>query len=280
MRSENDVPAGVTKVVEGVPFCPNCNVGMEPIASVPINDRPTEPATAPDDLSLKERLDAIREAEHEVAAQESVMDRAKKAYAEAKKVFDGKVATLRTLIERLTAVPGPRPPLLELAEGAESADGSLPPALDLATRLATEDLRKQLGSWYVVVDEPTIAAWTLEEYNAVIAYLSALEAAETGEAAEAVVRPAFLPEEVPDHVQALHSVMGQCNVPVPLDEVCSWSVDQRTEARAWGVTYIDGEDGERPAFIPAPLEKPSKSARKRKAAQRRAAEPEPEPAHV
>jgi hypothetical protein len=40
MTSETDCPAPVTKVIEGVPYCPNCNLPMRPVASVDVTPKP------------------------------------------------------------------------------------------------------------------------------------------------------------------------------------------------------------------------------------------------
>ena len=46
MKSEGDIPDEVTKVVEGVPYCPNCNLPMKPIASVDTTPRPASGISA------------------------------------------------------------------------------------------------------------------------------------------------------------------------------------------------------------------------------------------
>lgn len=122
MRAEDERPDGVNRLVEGVPYCPNCqDMPMEPIASVNVTERPS-PGLA-EGLSLAERLQKIREAQLEVGEAKEAWDDAKEAASSARKRYDGQVESLGALINRLTAVPGPRPPLLEVAEQASDAPG-------------------------------------------------------------------------------------------------------------------------------------------------------------
>lgn len=108
MHAENETPPGVRRMVEGTPYCPNCDLPMKPIGSVPA----AEPGAGPspglgEGLSLAERLEKIREAQREVAIAEEVLNEAKRGASEARKAYDGKVVTLCTIIERMTAVPKP-----------------------------------------------------------------------------------------------------------------------------------------------------------------------------
>jgi hypothetical protein len=133
MRAENELPSGCNHMEEGVPFCPNCNLRMVPAGSVPARD-PAPVIEFPgakypgasaspglgEGLPLADRLAKIREAEREVTEAEEDWEDAKKDAADAKKVFDGKVTTLRTLIERLTSVTAPAPLPLFDAPPAES----------------------------------------------------------------------------------------------------------------------------------------------------------------
>jgi len=117
MTHEGDLPPGVNKVVEGVPYCPNCDdLPMKPVASVDTTPRPS-PGLA-EGLSLAERLAKIREAEQEAADSRADWEEAKERATARKKAYDADVETLCTLIKRLTAVPQPQPraPLLEEME--------------------------------------------------------------------------------------------------------------------------------------------------------------------
>lgn len=130
MKSETDCPPPVTKVVEGLPWCPNCDVPMKPVASVKVTDKPPG-VGAVDGLDDHQRLGKIRELEREVQQAEAVVRRTKEAAKDAKNVFEARVTTLRTAIERLTATPGEKPPLLALAEDeqlddAEDDPGDIP----------------------------------------------------------------------------------------------------------------------------------------------------------
>jgi len=77
----------------------------------------TEPtSTLGEGLSLAERLKKLREAEQAVDEARVEWAEAKERATAAKKAYDADVETLCTLIRRLTAVPQPRPPLLEAME--------------------------------------------------------------------------------------------------------------------------------------------------------------------
>lgn len=131
MHSEGELPDGVNHVEHGVPFCPNCRVPMKPVGSVPpVNGREHGSGPSPglgEGLPLAERLAKIREAEREVATAKSEWEDAKSEASDAKKVYDGKVVTLCTLIERLTSVSSPKP--LPLFDGTAErvADGTAEP---------------------------------------------------------------------------------------------------------------------------------------------------------
>lgn len=119
MTSESDCPPPVTKVVEGVPWCPNCNVPMKPIASVDTTLRDRALVTPKMTLEDIARLCADLETEAEVLANE--VDRAKKVYSDKKKAYDGKVVTLRMAVERMGRLLGGEEiaadmPLLDIAE--------------------------------------------------------------------------------------------------------------------------------------------------------------------
>jgi len=126
MTSEQACPPPVTKVVEGVPYCPNCDIPMAPVGSV---DPEAVPSLGPiDTLDDHQRLGTIRQLERDVQAAEVSVARTKTAAKDAKDLFDSKVVTLRTAIQRLTATPAPAPPLIALSEQAEPATDDEPPA--------------------------------------------------------------------------------------------------------------------------------------------------------
>ena len=227
MTHEDDLPEGVTMVVEGVPYCPNHTPGipMKPVASVDITPRPQASPGLGEGLSLAERLAKIRQAEEDVSAAEREWDYAKELASSKKKNYEANVDTLRHVIEALTSVPPPRPPLLEQmenpaclcghrqaehdeahgchvvlddggecncelfeVENAAAADGMQ--ALDAAARAGAEALRQRLAAEHIVVDVDTIEAWSLEQYDAVVAYITALETDSLG---DPIHRPGVLP---------------------------------------------------------------------------------------
>jgi hypothetical protein len=115
MHHETECPPGISKVVEGAPFCPNCDVPMKPVSSVDTSPKHTSPGLG-EGLSFSDRLTKIHDAELEVEGAKSEWDKLKEAAADAKKVYDGKVVSLCSMIRRLTSVPTPgEKPLLDIA---------------------------------------------------------------------------------------------------------------------------------------------------------------------
>lgn len=255
MKSEGDMPAGVTKVVEGTPFCPNCDVPMKPVASVDTTSRPNPGLS--EGLSLAERLAKLRVAEQEVAEAESEWDDAKDDASKAKKVFDGKVETLRTLIRSLTSVAGPTEPkpILDLAEQEPEppADGEIlvdDSVMAAAVAAAAEALRVRLANLHIVVDVPEIEGWTLEQYDAVIPYVTKLE---SGAPIDDSERPPFLSIDVPTHITALHSSLCRVGLIIGLGEICAWTPEQREQAATWAAAEAESPgSSDRPEYVPGP----------------------------
>lgn len=250
MKSGQDVPEGVRKVVDGVPWCPNCNQPMRPVASVDTTDRPKPGISAA--MTLEQIAAKCVEIQRESAILGSELKDAAEAHKDARKAYDAKLVTLSLAVERLGRVMGGEQiqadrPLLAIAE-EDDEDEPEPAAESVmgeAVRLEAEELRQHLAKHWIVVDLETITGWTLDQYDVVIAYLAGLEAVPDCGLPE----PDFLPEGVPDHVQALCAALIAADVQVTLADVCGWSQGQRDAARAW---VAEVEPTERPDFIPAP----------------------------
>ena len=109
MRGEGELPEGISKVVEGAAFCPNCDLPMTVVGSVDgeAKDRPG----LGEGLSFSERLGQIRGQQNTVDNALMEWTRAKTKAADQKKNYDAQVVRLGSLIHRLTAVPTPDAPL-------------------------------------------------------------------------------------------------------------------------------------------------------------------------
>lgn len=255
MKSEQDVPDGVRKVVEGVPWCPNCNLPMKPIASVDTTERPKTGLSAA--MTLEQIAAKVVEINHEAIELGKELKDAAEVHKDAKKAYDAKLVTLSLAVERLGRVMGGEQiqadrPLLDLAED-EPADESV---MGAAVRLEAEEIRQQLAQSLIVVGVDEITGWTLEQYDAVVKFLS--EVADSPE----TFTPLFLSTDVPDHVQALHLALGEAGVEITLADVCAWSQEQRNTARVW---VDDPERSERPAFIPGEEPEPARAVPRRRA---------------
>ena len=119
MTQESDCPAPVTKVVEGVPWCPNCNIPMTPIASVDTTERPTSGVTT--GMTLDQIAATCVELAHEAKDLADELAEAKEVHSQAKKSYDAKLVSLQLAVERMGRVQGGEQieadkPLLEIAE--------------------------------------------------------------------------------------------------------------------------------------------------------------------
>lgn len=218
MRSEQDVPDGVRKVVEGVPWCPNCNQPMRPIASVDTTDRPRSGISAA--MTLEQIAAKCVELNHEATDLANELKDAAEEHKAAKKAYDAKLVTLSLAVERLGRVMGGEQiqadlPLLTIAEEDEDehriaeafASVSESAVLDQAAgseaiRLAAEEIRHQLATHSIVVTVEDIEAWTLAQYDVVIAYLSGVEAVPDG----GLPIPDFLPAPLGDEPEPARAV--------------------------------------------------------------------------
>jgi hypothetical protein len=135
MKSETECPPGISKVVEGSAFCPNCDMPMKPVASVDTSTKHSNPGLG-QGLSFAERLEAIRSAEYEVEEAERVLKARKADATEARELYDAKVVSLRSIINRLTSVPKPgEKPILDLAA---ATCGNVLPATAVTPELTCE----------------------------------------------------------------------------------------------------------------------------------------------
>lgn len=363
MEHEQQCPPPITKVVEGVPWCPNCDIPMKPVASVDTTPRPASPGLG-GGYSFAERLEMIRDAQAEVDTASYEWDDAKLRAAARKKTYDAKVESLGTLINRLTSVakPGDPKPILDLAEqepaccparttisegkevmctlvlgheGPHVAHGSEPSAdeppaswpndaeamapevdgmckdgqvgtgmictrpqghpgdhvahyvegdtkgheasrwpaaaavTEIAANAAGEELRARLADLHILVDGEVIQAWSLEEYDAVVRYVEMLE---SGNAIDDSERPAFLPLDIPDHVNALHTLLNRLGIVIGMGVICAWTPEQRKQAAEWAAAETEGLPYavDRPEFIPAPVNEAPPPPRRRAKKQREA----------
>jgi hypothetical protein len=289
MKHEGDLPEGVTKVVEGLPYCPNCSVPMAPIASVDTTPRPRVGITQA--MTLEEAALKVGEINAEVKELADDYEQKKKASSDAKKAYEGKVITLRVAAERLSRIAHGEQieagmPLLNLAEQAA------PTKLNAGSiEVLHEQFRQRLALLNIVVDIADIKTWTVEQYDAAVRYVSRLE---DGGAIEDADRPDFLPLDPPDHVTALHRSLAQVGVVLGLPVICGWTPEQRAQAAEWAAKESESPDSsERPDFLPPAAAEPTRhiARRGRRTALRDVSkstaaeavgepEPEPEPATV
>ena len=282
MTSETDCPAGVTKVVEGVPWCPNCpDTPMVPIASVDVTERPHSGITAA--MTLEQVATKCVEIQREVAALAIDLKDAVEIHKDAKKAYDAKLVSLSLAVERLGRVMGGEEieqdkPLLDIAEQApgrctsvhdagaqcvgEAGHGGPHGNGDLSWEEPTlysaglfEALRIRLANLHVVVDVEEMERWDVAAYDIVIRYTEMLE---SGKIVDDVDRPPFLSIDIPEHITALHANLSRLGIIVGLGTICAWTPAQRTEAALWAVTEAETPNGsERPAHVPgAPAEQP------------------------
>src|SRR3990167_1048713 len=102
MKSEGDMPEGVTKVVEGVPYCPNCSIALKPIASVDTTPRPASGITAA--MTLEQVATKCVEIAHEAKDLADELAEATEAHSQAKKAYDAKLVGLQLAVERMGRV--------------------------------------------------------------------------------------------------------------------------------------------------------------------------------
>src|SRR3990167_7108502 len=129
MKSEGDMPEGVTKVVEGVPYCPNCSIALKPIASVDTTPRPASGITAA--MTLEQVAQKCVEIQREVADLGADLKEAAEVHKDAKKAYDAKLVSLSLAVERLGRVMGGEQieadkPLLDIAEQAPGRCQAVP----------------------------------------------------------------------------------------------------------------------------------------------------------
>ena len=129
MTQESDCPAPVTKVIEGLPWCPNCDIPMAPIASVDTTERPTSGVTT--GMTLDQIAAKCVELAHEAKDLADELAEAKEAHSQAKKSYDAKLVSLQLAVERMGRVQGGEQieadkPLLDLAEQGDDAEALEP----------------------------------------------------------------------------------------------------------------------------------------------------------
>ena len=283
MTSEQDCPVGVSKVVEGTPYCSNCNVPMKPIASVDTTPRPSAGISAA--MTLEQVATKCVEIAHEAKDLADELAEAKEAHSQAKKSYDAKLVSLQLAVERMGRVQGgeqiePDKPLLDIAEqapgrcefvnglgvqcvgemdhGGPHGNGDVSwetPSLAAEygatlAALAYERLRVRLATLHVVVELADIEAWTLEQYDAVVRYTEQLE---SGLPIDDSERPPFLSIDVPAHITALHASLSRQGLIIGLGTICAWTPEEREQAATWAAAEAESPDSaERPAHVPGP----------------------------
>lgn len=276
MTSEDDMPTGIRKKVEGVPYCPNCDLAMRPTASVDVTPKPN-PGIG-EGLSFAERLEKIRLAEQEVAAAERDWDDAKDDAARCKKVYDGRVESLRTLITRLTSVapPADPKPLLDAAEavcnveherffcshvpGHEGPHEAFVDGADVPVHQWPNELEAIAGDgveWCADSspdggngDEPMPLACSRPKGH------QGAHVAHTTETGNELRRwPQVPPQTILE--TAVETAAGdfqqrsaKFGVMVTLDEIDRWTVDQYDEAMAW-LTAVESGGTDVPVAMPS-----------------------------
>lgn len=201
MVAEDQMPEGVRKLVEGVPWCPNDDVPMEPIASVePKTNGATLPATVMaaavgEDVPIEKRLEIIRQAQTDVDGAKARWARAAETAKDLKKEWDGKVETLGAIIRRLTQVPAPLPlfdaPPTDVATTVMEANA--------AAEFHALSARLEVLGFTATVSQ--LDAMDLETYQAVTAFVEARENGGTVAVPECLMAPADEPQEHEDALE-------------------------------------------------------------------------------
>lgn len=179
MTREDELPAGVNHMEEGVPWCPNCSIPMRPAGSVEAKNGTAvtvPPAAVADDVPIEQRLEVIRQAQTEVDAAKERLDRAKERAADLRKEYDGKVLTLGSIIRRLTQVPAPLPLFDEALKTVDGADA--PPAGHVIAETAAQEfaaMRERLLALGFDTTVEVLDQLSIEDWQMVVAFVEARE---------------------------------------------------------------------------------------------------------
>lgn len=193
MHREDEIPPGVNKMVEGVPWRPNCNQPMEPAGSVAAKNgaESLPPAVVGDDIPIEKRLEVIRQAQTEVDQAKDRWDRAKERATDLRKVYDGRVLNLGSIIRRLTQVVATLPLF--------DAPAEQPPSLiETATLTEFKAVQQRLEAIGFTVTLEQLDSMDFDTYQTVTAFIQARENGGTVAVPECLMAPADEPHEHDD----------------------------------------------------------------------------------
>ena len=181
MHNENEIPPGINKRVEGMPFCNNCNLPMEPSGSVATKNgvETLPPAVVADDVPIEKRLEVIRQAQTEVDQAAARYKTAADAAKDRKKEWENKVDTLGVVIRRLTQVPAPLPLFDGTVERGSEGTGEpmteVPSLIETAALTEMTTVAKRLEAIGFSVTVEQLDALSFDAYQEVERFLEARE---------------------------------------------------------------------------------------------------------
>jgi len=117
MTSEADMPPGVAKKVEGVPYCPNCNIAMRPVASA-VAKEPTSIGSLGNRPTLEEVARVCVDLQREAVVLDKKLKDIAERHKDARKELESKLTQLSLAVGRLDRVlSGVEPAEFPLFEG-------------------------------------------------------------------------------------------------------------------------------------------------------------------
>lgn len=221
MTSEDDMPTGVTKKIEGTPYCPNCNVAMRPVASVDTTERP-KPEVKP--LTLEDAAKRCAGLERECHELADDLQRAKEKYSDLKKAYDGKVVTLRLAVERMGRLLAGEIiqadlPLFDDIEESATLGPDAADALHAAVDTAAGELLARFAKQGVVhITREQIDAWTSDEYDQALTWVQACEELPAGALFPSWPSCMHIPLADEDPTQEVPLPVAACPEPAPEPE--------------------------------------------------------------
>lgn len=202
-QDENRLPPKINKRVNGEFVCPNHadeDIFMAPVASVDTTPKPQTGITQA--MTLEQVAAKVVSLQAEAAELKAEYDEAHEEAKDAKKRYENKAEQVLAAVERMG----------RHMRGDVIADPDYKPLLDPANQVDEhpdaengldvlhEQLRGRLAALDIPVPLETIRAWSTEEYDAVVHYVSAREDAANDPTGAAVAdipeRPACLPGAV------------------------------------------------------------------------------------
>lgn len=178
MTSEHDIPHPITKVIEGTPYCPNCDQPMKPVASV---DTTVREKAAPPVLTLEDAAKKCSELEKECSELAKEVEHDKKAYQDTKKLYDGKVVSLRVAVARMgrllagETIQADLPLFTPEAEAAAAEDVAGPSVFEVAAGTAGHELQQRFKAIGVDITIGLIEGWSAAQYDQALRWLETVD---------------------------------------------------------------------------------------------------------